>query len=69
MDGETPNLIYLIERIVLVHTKRFDREHLLFIFLIGKLPNISESSGCGWSFVGRLAEREGDCVGSRENPT
>ena len=57
----------IVGTIFLVHTKTFDREHQIGIFLAGEPPNISESSGHEWSFA-KLAERGVNYAGSRKDP-
>jgi hypothetical protein len=54
---ETSHLVNLFDRIFLVHTKRFNRKHLIVVVPIGELPNIGGSSSCEMSFA-ELGERE-----------
>ena len=66
-DGQVLYLVNLFDRILLVHAKRLDCEHQIWIFLIGELPNIRESSRCKRPVAG-FAEREGDYVGTWKDP-
>ena len=61
MKGRPSHLVNLVDRILLVHAKGFDREHLIGILFIGELPNISKSSRRERSLA-RDAEGEGNCV-------
>jgi hypothetical protein len=49
VSKEALHLVDLFYRIVLVHTKRFDRKHLIVVVPIGELPNIGGSSSCEMS--------------------
>ena len=63
VDAETPHLIDLVDRILFIHAKRLDGEHLIGIHLVGDPPNISESPWCERPLA-RLAERGGNYVGN-----
>jgi len=68
LGEETPHLFDCFDRIHLVNAKTFDSEHTITTSLVGKSPDISESSNRECSLAGRLDEFERNLVTSGKDP-